>query len=84
MAYQVPRKAVLSQEQLQAFQESNTHKILVSYIESLNESVVGTKLTDECQASDVCIPFNRFVETNSKHLFRVSQQFWAFWIKWNN
>lgn len=54
MSYQIPRKVILSQEQLTAFQESKTHKDIVSYIEALNESVVGVKLTDECETSDVC------------------------------
>jgi hypothetical protein len=53
MSYQVPRKAILSKDQLQAFQESKTHKDVISYIEKLNESVVGVKLTEACEASDV-------------------------------
>ena len=55
MSYQVPRKVILSKEQLTAFQESKTHRDIVSYIEALNESVVGVKLTDECEASDVSL-----------------------------
>ncbi len=57
MSYQVPRKAILSKDQLQAFQESKTHKDVISYIEKLNESVVGVKLTDACEASDVSMSF---------------------------
>lgn len=53
MSYQVPRKAILSKDQLQAFQESKTHKDVISYIEKLNESVVGVKLSEACEASDV-------------------------------
>ena len=53
MSYQTPRKVILSKEQLQAFQESKTHGDIVSYIETLNESVVGVKLTDECEVSHV-------------------------------
>lgn len=53
MTFQVPRKAILSKEQLQYFQESQTHKDIVTYIEILNESVVGSKLTDECSSSKV-------------------------------
>ncbi|KAF4613156.1 hypothetical protein D9613_010808 [Agrocybe pediades] len=51
MTYQKPRKAILSKEQLEYFQQSNTHKEIVSYVETLNESVVGSKLTDDCSTS---------------------------------
>ncbi|EPQ50785.1 Phosphotyrosyl phosphatase activator [Gloeophyllum trabeum ATCC 11539] len=46
MSYQRPRKVVLSKEQLEAFQASQTHKDIVSFIESLNTAVIGVKLTD--------------------------------------
>lgn len=46
MAYQVPRKAILLPEQLAHFQTSETHKKITGYIEALNNSVVGVKLTD--------------------------------------
>lgn len=53
MAFQVPQKAILSPDQLQAFQTSATRQQVVSYIESLNEAVVGVKLSDECPESPV-------------------------------
>ncbi len=53
MAFQTPAKAILSQEQLQAFQTSKTYNSIISYIEALNETVVGVKLTDDCEASPV-------------------------------
>lgn len=53
MAYKPPRKTILTKEQLQYFQESQTHKDIVAYIEILNESVVGSKLTDDCSISKV-------------------------------
>ena len=74
MAYQVPHKAILSQEQLKAFQESNTHKLVVSYIETLNESVVGAKLTDECEASKVG-SLSACRKPKPTQIFRVSLQF---------
>ncbi|KIJ43842.1 hypothetical protein M422DRAFT_60272 [Sphaerobolus stellatus SS14] len=49
--YQIPRKGILSKADLEAFQRSETHKTVISYIEALNESVVGVKLTDECTTS---------------------------------
>ncbi|PPQ79012.1 hypothetical protein CVT25_002321 [Psilocybe cyanescens] len=52
MSYQVPRKAILSKEQLQYFQESKTHQDIVSYIETLNDAVIGSKLTDDCSMSN--------------------------------
>lgn len=55
MSYKPPRKAILTKEQLQYFQESQTHKDIVAYIEILNESVVGSKLTDECSMSKVSL-----------------------------
>jgi serine/threonine-protein phosphatase 2A activator len=50
---QKPRKAILSQEQLTQFQNSQCHKNVVSYIEALNASVTGVKLSDECSQSPV-------------------------------
>lgn len=46
-------KAILSKEQLAAFQSSNTYAKITSYIEALNNAVVGCKLTDECSQSQV-------------------------------
>lgn len=53
MASQAPRKIILTKEQLEHFQSSQTHKDIVSYIETLNTAVVGVKLTDECSQSFV-------------------------------
>jgi hypothetical protein len=49
--FQKPRKAILSKEQLAQFQASQCHNDIVSYIESLNTSVIGVKLSDECPQS---------------------------------
>ncbi|SRR5216684_3736270 len=46
-------KAILSKEQLAAFQSSKTYVKVTSYIEALNNAVVGRKLTDECTQSEV-------------------------------
>lgn len=51
MSFKIPRKAILLPEQLTYFQRSKTHQTVVSYIESLNNAVVGVKLTDECSES---------------------------------
>lgn len=53
MTFIEPTKRILSKEQLDAFQTSKTYKDIVSYIETLNNSVVGVKLTEECVASEV-------------------------------
>ena len=53
MPFQAPRKAILSKEQLEYFQKSKTHDDIVSHIETLNNAVVGSKLTDECSQSNV-------------------------------
>ena len=53
MAYQRPRKAILTKEQLEHFQHSKTYKDIMGFIEDLNESVVGVKLRDPCELSPV-------------------------------
>ena len=53
MSFHRPRKLILTKEQLQVFQESKTHQDIVAFIEDLNESVVGVKLTDPCNTSPV-------------------------------
>ncbi|KAJ3848072.1 Phosphotyrosyl phosphatase activator [Lentinula lateritia] len=47
-----PRKCILTPAQLAWFQTSDTHKIIVDYIELLNESVIGAKLSDEVVESE--------------------------------
>ncbi|GLB41145.1 putative PPIases accelerate the folding of proteins [Lyophyllum shimeji] len=51
MVFRVPQKAILEPDQLAYFQTSKTYQDLVSYIESLNDAVVGVKLADECTES---------------------------------
>ncbi|TFY81861.1 hypothetical protein EWM64_g2155 [Hericium alpestre] len=46
-----PHKAILTKDQLAAFQASKTHNDIISYIETLNGAVVGVKLTDPCPES---------------------------------
>ncbi|KAM6495267.1 Phosphotyrosyl phosphatase activator [Amanita muscaria] len=49
--YQPPSKAILTSEQLEWFQTSQTRQDILTYIESLNEAVVNVKLNDECDMS---------------------------------
>ncbi|KAG6330184.1 hypothetical protein ID866_8905 [Astraeus odoratus] len=51
MGFEIPSKRILSNVQLTAFQSSNTHEAIISYIEALNNSVVGIKLTNEVSLS---------------------------------
>ncbi|KAF9262725.1 Phosphotyrosyl phosphatase activator [Marasmius fiardii PR-910] len=51
-SYQPPRKALLSPAQLEWFQSSETHKRIITYIETLNEAIVGAKLSDQCEESE--------------------------------
>lgn len=51
--YIVPRKVILTKENLESFQQSKTHEAIVSYITALNECVVGVKLTDDVSVSPV-------------------------------
>lgn len=39
-----PRKAILTPEHLKQFQDSNAHRELLEYIQSLNDAVIGVKL----------------------------------------
>ncbi|PCH37425.1 Phosphotyrosyl phosphatase activator [Wolfiporia cocos MD-104 SS10] len=48
MSFQPPRKIILTKEQLEHFQASKVHQEIVSVIQTLNDGVVGVKLTDEC------------------------------------
>ena len=50
--FRPPTKAILTQEQLAVFQQSPSHDAVIEYIEALNESVKGAKLTDECEQSE--------------------------------
>jgi hypothetical protein len=52
-SFRVLEKAILSKEQLTAFQSSKTYGKVTSYIETLNNAVIGFKLTDECAQSQV-------------------------------
>ncbi|KAL0058969.1 Serine/threonine-protein phosphatase 2A activator 2 [Marasmius tenuissimus] len=47
-----PRKALLSQSQLEWFQTSETHKRIITFVETLNQAIVGAKLGDACEESD--------------------------------
>ncbi|KAA1474600.1 Phosphotyrosyl phosphatase activator [Dentipellis sp. KUC8613] len=49
--YRAPHKAILTKEQLEAFQTSRTHNDIVAYIQTLNDAVVGVKLTAPCEES---------------------------------
>jgi len=54
-AFQVPHKAILTKDQLEWFQQSKTHETIVTYVQALNDSVIGKKLDDECDASAVSL-----------------------------
>ncbi|KAF9495158.1 Phosphotyrosyl phosphatase activator [Pleurotus eryngii] len=49
--FQIPQKRILTQEQLAAFKSSKAHEDVLSYIQKLNDSVIGSKLSDECSTS---------------------------------
>jgi serine/threonine-protein phosphatase 2A activator len=52
-SFRALERAILSKEQLAAFQSSKTYAKVTSYIETLNTAVIGCKLTDECAQSQV-------------------------------
>ena len=51
--YITPTKHILSPAHLAAFQRSQTHTDLLSFIDDLNDSVVGVKLTEAGEGSEV-------------------------------
>ncbi|ESK91185.1 serine threonine-protein phosphatase 2a activator 2 [Moniliophthora roreri MCA 2997] len=51
-SYRPPSKAILSPSQLEWFQTSETYKTIISYIETLNEEIVGVKLSDRVEESE--------------------------------
>lgn len=55
-SYEVPKKAILIKDQLESFQASQTHADIVNYITTLNQCVIGVKLTDDCPSSEVSLP----------------------------
>jgi hypothetical protein len=46
MSFKVPTKRILSNDQLEDFQASQTHADIVSFIEQLNASVINVKLSE--------------------------------------
>ncbi|KAK7022943.1 Serine/threonine-protein phosphatase 2A activator 2 [Paramarasmius palmivorus] len=53
MTYHPPAKAILTPAQLEWFQSSSgTYKTVIGYIETLNEAVVGVKLSDPVDESE--------------------------------
>ena len=58
--YRAPEKEILTKAQLEQFQQSATHSQLLAFIERLNEAVVGVKLRDPCDESDVCPLLSNF------------------------
>ena len=49
----IPTKRIISRAHLDAFLSSETHADVVAFVEKLNESVVGVKLTDPLSPSAV-------------------------------
>jgi hypothetical protein len=52
-SFRTLEKVILSKEQLTAFKSSKTYAKITSYIGTLNDAVVESKLTDECAQSQV-------------------------------
>ncbi|EJD51948.1 Phosphotyrosyl phosphatase activator [Auricularia subglabra TFB-10046 SS5] len=48
----IPRKVLVTKEQLAEFEASKTHAQLLEYIETLNQAVAGVRLTDTCSSSE--------------------------------
>jgi serine/threonine-protein phosphatase 2A activator len=52
-SYLPPTKHILSAAHLAAFQRSKTHAEIVDFVEQLNDSIVGRKLSDAGDGSEV-------------------------------
>lgn len=48
-----PQKLILTPAQLAYFQDSETHKSIISYIEIVNQAILSRKLTDDCPEGEV-------------------------------
>ena len=51
--YSPPQKLILTPAQLAYFQDSETSKSIIGYVEILNQAVTSSKLTDQCPESEV-------------------------------
>jgi len=51
MTFEIPTKHILSSDQLEDFQNSQTHANIVTFIEQLNESIIHVKLTDNVETT---------------------------------
>lgn len=51
--YQVPIKRILSKVHLAAFERSPAHADILGFIDTLNESIVGKKLSEKGEPSKV-------------------------------
>eukprot|EP00128_Syssomonas_multiformis_P015766 Colp12_sorted_trinity150504_noHs@18120 len=50
----VPKRGIFSQEDLECFLDSDCCKQYLQFLQDLNDSVKGKKLTDECFESEIC------------------------------
>lgn len=56
-SFVVPRREILTKDDLELFHGSETYASLFEFLERLNESVVGVVSTAECYQSEVRIEF---------------------------
>ena len=53
MEYQKPIKRILTNDHVKIFNESSTYDDLINFITTLNDSIVGVKLSDQIIESNV-------------------------------
>lgn len=53
-SYAIPTKHILTKAHLAAFQRSKTYSDIFGFIDELNEDIVGKKLTEAGEGSEVC------------------------------
>lgn len=57
----IPSKAILTQDDLEVWKQSATHKTIVDYIAQLNSSVINKKLTDTIYETEVGVSFQVYI-----------------------
>lgn len=80
-SFEPPTKEILTPQQLEQFQQSQTHSQILAYIQRLNEAVVGVKLQDPCTESDVSDGYCHFNVLIQNRLWKAWWQSWMQWLK---
>ncbi|RHZ72688.1 hypothetical protein Glove_241g58 [Diversispora epigaea] len=67
----IPKREILTKEDLERFQESQSYSDFFSFIERLNESVKGQKLSTECVLSLILVKILEILDTVNKYRIKL-------------